>query len=206
MDIIEYMKNLSMPDELINKLIKYDINHKDSNLLEKINNIYELLGFAGLTNEEIGNVLFYNMSLLSFSIKELCKLAYVLENLNLGDSLSSNHSVVRGIINYKRAFMRGLVTNLCGGSFVNHESYLTSSDYVAYGSKHSFYIYCYRIFKVMCSSDEELEMCLNGRLKCKGKSYTVDDYIKVQSSIFYRRYLEYKNRKRSELNGKSIRK
>lgn len=202
MDIIEYMKNLSMPDELINKLIKYNINHDD--LLEKINNIYELLGFAGLTDEEIGNVLFYNISLLNFSLTELCKLAYVLENLNLGDSLSSNHSVVRGIINYKRAFMRGLVTNLCGGSFVNHESYLTSSDYVAYGSRHHFYLYCYKVFGVMCSSDEELEKCLDGRLKCKGKTFMVDDYIKVQSSIFYRRYLEYKNRKRSASNGKSI--
>lgn len=192
-DEIKYMKSLLMSDELINKIINYEIKSKTLNLNEKLNYIYNLLGFAGLTNEEISNVIYNNISILGFTKQELCKLGYVFENINLGDSLLTKNTVVRGLINYKRVFMRSLICNFSNRLLINQGTILTDPDSIVYGTKFYFGVSCYDLFKVSCSSDQELEQCLNNKLKFKDKFYSVDDYLKLQSTLFYERYLQNKN-------------
>ena len=76
---LDYINSLGMSNDTINKIIKYDSLSKDSvDLDDKLKNIYDILGFAGFSNEEIERIISSNVSILDFSMSELCKLAAVL--------------------------------------------------------------------------------------------------------------------------------
>ena len=69
---------------------------------------------------------------------------------------------------------------------------LTEPDYSAYGTKYNLSLVCFQSLKQSCDSDEELEEALNGKLIIGDKRYSVDDYIKILSSLFYNKYLNSK--------------
>lgn len=192
---LDYINSLGMSNDTINKIIKYDSLSKDSvDLDDKLKNIYDILGFAGFSNEEIERIISSNVSILDFSMSELCKLAAVLENVDFKNDLIEKKSISRCIINYKRVFIRNLVMqkNIDEHTFGN--SALVDTDYNVYGTKYKLSISCYKTFGVYCNSDDELEQVLDNKLVINGKHYSVDECIKLQSSIFYRRYLQYKNK------------
>lgn len=191
---IDFMGKKDMSNETINKILRYDSYHvNETDLLERLTNIYELLGFIGLSNYDIEKIIFLNQSILDFSVAELCKLAAVLEGININNEITDSNTLARGIVNYKRVFMRNLVATQAGrDTYRNGLSFLTSSDNQTYGGKYSLSGNVFSIFKTYCESDEELEQLLNHNLKIKDNYYSVDDYIKIQSSIFYRRYLQNK--------------
>lgn len=204
--VIEFMEEKHISNEVINKILMHDsFFNNEIDLLERIEDIYELLGFAGLTNSDIEKIISKNISILDFSKAELCKLASVLKTINISGEITDHNAIASGIINYKRVFMRNLVVNQTGNSILlSGFSFLTASDYNIYGNMYKLSKACFELFNVWCSSDEELEQCLNNRLKINNKLCTVDDYIKIQSSIFYRRYLQYKNNKLEEKNKGSM--
>ena len=85
---LKYIKSLGMSDETIRKVLRYDsLYDNDIELDDRLKNIYELLGFARLTNEEIEKIIYNNISILDFSKNELCKLAFVLEGVNFNNDI-----------------------------------------------------------------------------------------------------------------------
>ena len=56
---LKYIKSLGMSDETIRKVLRYDsLYDNDIELDDRLKNIYELLGFARLTNEEIEKIIY----------------------------------------------------------------------------------------------------------------------------------------------------
>ena len=190
---LSYIKSLGMDDETIEKILRYDsLDNNDIDLDDRLKNIYELLGFAKLTNKEIEKIIYRNISILDFSNSELCKLAAVLENVNFNNDIIEKKTFSRGLINYKRVFIRNLVLELSGKKNSYGNTVLTEDDYSAYGARHKLSSVCLQSLKQSCSSDEELEGALDEKLLVGDKRYSVDDYIKILSSLFYNKYLNNK--------------
>ena len=190
---LSYIKSLGMNDETIAKILKYDsLDNNDIDLDDRLKKIYELLGFAKLTNKEIEKIIYNNLSILDFSNSELCKLAAVLENVNFNNDIIEKKTFSKGLVNYKRIFIRNLVLEASGKKNVYGNTVLTEPDYSAYGTKHNLSLVCSQSLKQSCDSDEELEEALDGKLIIGDKHYSVDDYIKILSSLFYNKYLNSK--------------
>ena len=190
---LSYIKSLGMNDETIEKILRYDsLDNNDIDLDDRLKKIYELLGFAKLTNKEIEKIIYNNLSILDFSNSELCKLAAVLENINFNNDIIEKKTFSKGLVNYKRIFIRNLVLEASGKKNVYGNTVLTEPDYSAYGTKHNLSLVCLQSLKQSCDSDEELEEALNGKLIIGDKRYSVDDYIKILSSLFYNKYLNSK--------------
>lgn len=190
---LSYIKSLGMNDETIAKILRYDsLDNNDIDLDDRLKKIYELLGFAKLTNKEIEKIIYNNLSILDFSNSELCKLAAVLENVNFNNDIIEKKTFSKGLVNYKRIFIRNLVLEASGKKNVYGNTVLTEPDYSAYGTKHNLSLVCSQSLKQSCDSDEELEEALNGKLIIGDKHYSVDDYIKILSSLFYNKYLNSK--------------
>ena len=190
---LSYIKSLGMNDETIEKILRYDsLYNNDVDLDDRLKNIYELLGFAKLTNKEIEKIIYNNLSILDFSNSELCKLAAVLENVNFNNDIIEKKTFSKGLVNYKRVFMRNLVLELSGKKSSYGNIALTEPDYGAYGIRYNLSLVCFQSLKQSCDSDEELEEALNGKLIIGDKRYSVDDYIKILSSLFYNKYLNNK--------------
>lgn len=197
---IDFMEEKGMSNETINKVLQYDgYSETETDLLERLQNIYELLKFARLNNSDIEKIIYFNKSILDFSVSELCKLGVVLDGANINNEITDSSTLARGIIYYKRVFMRNLIATQAGrNTGRNGLSFLTASDNMTYGEKYNLSYNIFSIFKTNCASDEELEGLLNFNLKIKDNYYSVDDYIKIQSSIFYRRYLQNKNKRNAD--------
>lgn len=190
---LKYIKSLGMSDETIRKVLRYDsLYDNDIELDDRLKNIYELLGFARLTNEEIEKIIYNNISILDFSKNELCKLAFVLEGVNFNNDIIENKSFAAGLINYKRIFIRNLVLELSGKKNTYSNSVLKENEYDTYGTKHNFSLSCSELFKKICCSDEEVEKNLDGKLLIGNNRYSVDDYIQISASLFYNKYLKSK--------------
>lgn len=190
---LSYIKSLGMNDETIAKILRYDsLDNNDIDLDDRLKKIYELLGFAKLTNKEIEKIIYNNLSILDFSNSELCKLAAVLENVNFNNDIIEKKTFSKGLVNYKRIFIRNLVLEASGKKNVYGNTVLTEPDYSAYGTKHNLSLVCSQSIKQSCDSDEELEEALDGKLIIGDKHYSVDDYIKILSSLFYNKYLNSK--------------
>lgn len=190
---LSYIKSLGMNDETIEKILRYDsLDNNDIDLDDRLKNIYELLGFAKLTNKEIEKIIYNNLSILDFSNSELCKLAAVLENINFNNDIIEKKTFSKGLVNYKRIFIRNLVLEASGKKNVYGNTVLTEPDYSAYGTKYNLSLVCFQSLKQSCDSDEELEEVLDGKLIIGDKRYSVDDYIKILSSLFYNKYLNSK--------------
>lgn len=190
---LSYIKSLGMNDETIAKILRYDsLDNNDIDLDDRLKNIYELLGFAKLTNKEIEKIIYNNLSILDFSNSELCKLAAVLENVNFNNDIIEKKTFSKGLVNYKRIFIRNLVLEASGKKNVYGNTVLTEPDYSAYGTKHNLSLVCLQSLKQSCDSDEELEEALDGKLIIGDKHYSVDDYIKILASLFYNKYLNSK--------------
>lgn len=188
---LSYIKSLGMNDETIAKILRYDsLDNNDIDLDDRLKKIYELLGFAKLTNKEIEKIIYNNLSILDFSNSELCKLAAVLENVNFNNDIIEKKTFSKGLVNYKRIFIRNLVLEASGKKNVYGNTVLTEPDYSAYGTKHNLSLVCSQ--SLSCDSDEELEEALDGKLIIGDKHYSVDDYIKILSSLFYNKYLNSK--------------
>ena len=190
---LSYIKSLGMNDETIAKILRYDsLDNNDIDLDDRLKKIYELLGFAKLTNKEIEKIIYNNLSILDFSNSELCKLAAVLENVNFNNDIIEKKTFSKGLVNYKRIFIRNLVLEASGKKNVYGNTVLIEDDYHAYGTKHNLSLVCLQSLKQSCDSDEELEEALDGKLIIGDKHYSVDDYIKILSSLFYNKYLNSK--------------
>ncbi len=190
---LSYIKSLGMNDETIAKILRYDsLDNNDIDLDDRLKKIYELLGFAKLTSKEIEKIIYNNLSILDFSNSELCKLAAVLENVNFNNDIIEKKTFSKGLVNYKRIFIRNLVLEASGKKNVYGNTVLTEPDYSAYGTKHNLSLVCSQSLKQSCDSDEELEEALDGKLIIGDKHYSVDDYIKILSSLFYNKYLNSK--------------
>lgn len=190
---LSYIKSLGMNDETIAKILRYDsLDNNDIDLDDRLKKIYELLRFAKLTNKEIEKIIYNNLSILDFSNSELCKLAAVLENVNFNNDIIEKKTFSKGLVNYKRIFIRNLVLEASGKKNVYGNTVLTEPDYSAYGTKHNLSLVCSQSLKQSCDSDEELEEALDGKLIIGDKHYSVDDYIKILSSLFYNKYLNSK--------------
>ncbi len=190
---LSYIKSLGMNDETIAKILRYDsLDNNDIDLDDRLKKIYELLGFAKLTSKEIEKIIYNNLSILDFSNSELCKLAAVLENVNFNNDIIEKKTFSKGLVNYKRIFIRNLVLEASGKKNVYGNTVLTEPDYSAYGTKHNLSLVCLQSLKQSCDSDEELEEALDGKLIIGDKHYSVDDYIKILSSLFYNKYLNSK--------------
>lgn len=190
---LSYIKSLGMNDETIAKILRYDsLDNNDIDLDDRLKKIYELLGFAKLTSKEIEKIIYNNLSILDFSNSELCKLAAVLENVNFNNDIIEKRTFSKGLVNYKRIFIRNLVLEASGKKNVYGNTVLTEPDYSAYGTKHNLSLVCLQSLKQSCDSDEELEEALDGKLIIGDKHYSVDDYIKILSSLFYNKYLNSK--------------
>lgn len=190
---LSYIKSLGMDDETIEKILRHDsLDNNDIDLDDRLKKIYELLGFAKLTNKEIEKIIYNNLSILDFSNSELCKLAAVLENVNFNNDIIEKKTFSKGLVNYKRIFIRNLVLEASGKKNVYGNTVLTEPDYSAYGTKYNLSLVCFQSLKQSCDSDEELEEALNGKLIIGDKRYSVDDYIKILSSLFYNKYLNSK--------------
>ena len=190
---LSYIKSLGMNDETIAKILRYDsLDNNDIDLDDRLKKIYELLGFAKLTNKEIEKIIYNNLSILDFSNSELCKLAAVLENVNFNNDIIEKKTFSKGLVNYKRIFIRNLVLEASGKKNVYGNTVLTEPDYSAYGTQHNLSLVCSQSLKQSCDSDEELEEALDGKLIIGDKHYSVDDYIKILSSLFYNKYLNSK--------------
>ena len=190
---LSYIKSLGMNDETIAKILRYDsLDNNDIDLDDRLKKIYELLGFAKLTSKEIEKIIYNNLSILDFSNSELCKLAAVLENVNFNNDIIEKKTFSKGLVNYKRIFIRNLVLAASGKKNVYGNTVLTEPDYSAYGTKHNLSLVCLQSLKQSCDSDEELEEALDGKLIIGDKHYSVDDYIKILSSLFYNKYLNSK--------------
>ena len=112
---LSYIKSLGMNDETIAKILRYDsLDNNDIDLDDRLKKIYELLGFAKLTSKEIEKIIYNNLSILDFSNSELCKLAAVLENINFNNDIIEKKTFSKGLVNYKRIFIRNLVLEASG--------------------------------------------------------------------------------------------
>ena len=191
-DKLSYIESLGMDNETIERILKYDsLYNNDTDLDDRLKNIYELLGFAKLTNKEIEKIIYNNISILDFSNSELCKLAAVLENVNFNNDIIEKKTFSKGLANYKRIFIRNLVLQASGKKNAYGNKVLTEPDYSAYGTKHNLSLVCSQSLKQSCDSDE-LEEILDGKLIIGDKRYSVDDYIKILASLFYNKYLSNK--------------
>ena len=126
---LSYIKSLGMNDETIAKILRYDsLDNNDIDLDDRLKKIYELLGFAKLTNKEIEKIIYNNLSILDFSNSELCKLAAVLENVNFNNDIIEKKTFSKGLVNYKRIFIRNLVLEASGKKNVYGNTVLTEPD------------------------------------------------------------------------------
>ena len=192
-DKLSYIESFGMDNETIERILKYDSLHNNEvDLDDRLKNIYELLGVAKLTNKEIEKIIYNNISMLDFSNSELCKLAAVLENINFNNDIIEKKTFSKGLVNYKRIFIRNLVLEASGKKNEYGNTVLIEDDYHAYGTKHNLSLVCLLALKQSCSSDEELEEALDEKLIIGDKRYSVDDYIKILASLFYNKYLNNK--------------
>ena len=111
---------------------------------------------------------------------------------NFNNDIIEKKTFSKGLVNYKRIFIRNLVLEASGKKNVYGNTVLTEPDYSAYGTKHNLSLVCSQSLKQSCDSDEELEEALDGKLIIGDKHYSVDDYIKILSSLFYNKYLNSK--------------
>ena len=183
---LSYIKSLGMNDETIAKILRYDsLDNNDIDLDDRLKKIYELLGFAKLTNKEIEKIIYNNLSILDFSNSSV-------GNVNFNNDIIEKKTFSKGLVNYKRIFIRNLVLEASGKKNAHGNTVLTEPDYSAYGTKHNLSLVCLQSLKQSCDSDEELEEALDGKLIIGDKHYSVDDYIKILASLFYNKYLNSK--------------
>ena len=200
--LINLLEEKYMDNDTINAILKYISNH-NIDVVEKINSIYDIFDFVGLSNEYIEVLIRKTIGILDCSKSELVKIAYVLNEVNLNDEIFSKVSIANGIINYKRVFMRDLISKL-SGRFKTHKGvdFLTVGDNYAYGSKYNLNKSCDVLQKgIYC--DEALENVLSKYLKFDGNNVTVDEYLDKMATRFYLKFLLYKNKKAKE-NGLSV--
>lgn len=210
MNMVEFLESKGMSSDGINKIIKFVMNKKeDINYVELLIKIYEIMNYAGLTDEQIELLICNNINILEMEYSEIIKIAYILQDIGLVEEIFEKRSVYqKAMTNYKKLFIRNFVAKH-GGRYLrtNSPAFLTDSDLNAYGEKYGLCVTAYQIFHKNIFSDEEAEKEINKILNIKTsngkeeKRVTVDEFINVKSKIFYSTFLLYKHNKKYSNNG-----
>ena len=198
-EFIECLKSYNMEDDTIAKILGYYRMYPNVDS-KKIDLIYSILSYAGLSYDDIEKVIKKSTSILSFSVEQLREYAYVFSEID--DPSQIANSSYR-IIDYKRVFIRNIV-RIMNRDINNHSiSCLFRPEEDVYGSTYSFSAIINHFFNdPKIASDAELEALINrkGLLKIDDKPVTVDEFLSIQGRRFYIKYktFEYnkKNRKK----------
>ena len=189
-ELINLLEEKYMADDTINVVLKYVMVHDNSDIIKTINNIYDIFSYAGLNNDQIELLIKKNVRILNSSKSEMLKLACVLQEVNLNDEIFSKPTIVSGITNYKRVFMRDFISKISEKrAYRKGVDFLTTSDNVIQRG-----IFC----------DEDLEAALNKHLKFKGKPISVEEYLNKMAVNFYIKFMIDNKNKKTKTNGINV--
>lgn len=203
-ELINLLEEKYMADDTINVVLKYVMVHDNTDIIKTINNIYDIFSYAGLNNDQIELLIKKNVRILNSSKSEMLKLACVLQEVNLNDEIFSKPTIVSGITNYKRVFMRDFISKISEKrAYRKGVDFLTTSDNMAYSSKYNLNECCDVIQRgIFC--DEDLEAALNKHLKFKGKPISVEEYLNKMAVNFYIKFMIDNKNKKTKTNGINV--
>lgn len=198
MNYVEFLEEKYVDKSTISKIINAVNNDKIDDINEKIVKIYEILNYAGFSDEQIEIFLSNNTSKLKWDFSEFIKIAYVLGSIGLVDEMFEvkSHGHIQNLANYKRVFMRNILAEKSGRYFQRTNSrttacsFLTAGETDAYGLKYNLNSGAMIAYNVSISSDKELEDFYNSCMED-----TIDDIIDKKSKKFYIKYLANKYKK-----------
>lgn len=189
-DLIEYLKEKGIKDETINKILIFYGENENIDILKKIKFLFNIMNYAGVSNEQLDNLLYLKTSILNKDNDEIIKTASILNETGMIDELFSKNSTCKNVIQYKRIFMRNFIAERSGR--YNRKvsaSFLTCSESDAYGT-YLFDLDIKRVLNMSILNDNSLEQVLNSCMTYNGVHITVDDYITKSSIKFYKKYKE----------------
>ncbi len=198
MNYVDFLEGKYVDKSTISKIINAVNNDKIDDINEKIVKIYEILNYAGLSDEQIEIFLSNNTSKLKWDFSEFIKIAYVLGSIGLVDEMFEvkHAGHIQNLSNYKRIFVRNILAEKSGRYFLRTNSrttacsFLTTREAEAYGAKYNLNSDAMIAYNVSISSDKELEDFYNSCMED-----TIDDIIDKKSKKFYIKYLANKYKK-----------
>lgn len=198
MNYVDFLEGKYVDKSTISKIINAVNNDKINDINEKIVKIYEILNYAGLSDEQIEIFLSNNTSKLKWDFSEFIKIAYVLGSIGLVDEMFEvkHAGHIQNLANYKRIFVRNILAEKSGRYFRRTNSrttacsFLTTREAEAYGAKYNLNSDAMIAYNVSISSDKELEDFYNSCMED-----TIDDIIDKKSKKFYIKYLANKYKK-----------
>lgn len=213
MDYVEFLKLNGASNELINNVIDkivLKLNDEEyKTFLNKLEFVYDIFMSIGFSNNEINDFLSNssNVNILKKDKKEIIKIVYVLNRVGVQRLLTDPDEPLRNGLMYKRIFMRDLYLKLKNGyEYRSGLGLLSSSELEAYGSKYKLATktikeddeklpdHLKELLKdgkkiSSVSSDAELERFLDKVLVVNNKHVTVDKFIEMASTNFYKNYM-----------------
>lgn len=187
-ELIDYLKDKGMSNETIARVLFYCRNKENMNYYDKIKFIFNILGYAGLTDDQIGLVLNINPAIVDRSNSDIVKNAAVLSGTGMIDEIFSKERSASRYLRYKRIFMRNIIAERSTRySKSLSPDVLVCEDTVTYG-KLKFYEDVYNVLNARVNSDAELEDVLNKSLMINGQHVTVDEYINKLAVMFFNKY------------------
>ncbi len=189
--LMDFLLEKNVDVETVKRATDYQYCNPTFDFLKNAEFIYEIFGFIKLSDDEIGKIISKKISLLKEPKEEICKIAFVFKDANLGEFVFELNSVLQKIKNYKRIYMRHIVCKNIGVSptTLMVEAKKVYNEYRLAEIIHSAH-------NVWIDSDEELEQYLNTKLTYNGEPIDVDKYIELNAKLLYSNYLNSKRNKK----------
>lgn len=187
-ELIDYLKSRGMSNETIARVLFYCRNNENINYADKIEFIFNILNYAGISDEQIEFILNINTAIIDKTNSDIIKNAAVLHNTGMIDEIFSKERFGSKWSRYKRIFMRNIIAERSGRYQRSlSPEILVCEDLIAY-NKLRFYEDIIKVLNARIDSDEELENELNKYLTYNGEHVTVDEYINKLAVIFFNKY------------------
>lgn len=190
-ELIDFLETKNMDRKIITRVINYQYYNPTFDITSNTKFVYEIFGFINLKDKEIERLIKGKMSLLKESKLELCKIAYVFKEANLGDFVFEMSSVLEKVKVYKRIFMRHIMSKNIG---ISPTALMVEPKKVY--AEHRLSEVIHSAHNVWIDSDEELEQYLNTKLTYNGEPIDVDKYIELNAKLLYSNYLNSKRNKK----------
>ena len=187
-ELIDYLKSRGMSNETIARVLCYCRNNENINYADKIEFIFNILNYAGISDEQIEFILNINTAIVDKTNSDIIKNAAVLHNTGMIDEIFSKERSGSKWSRYKRIFMRNIIAERSGRYQRSlSPEILVCEDLIAYNKLK----FCEDVRKVLnkrIDSDEELESVLDKSLMYNGRHVTVDEYINKLAVVFFNEY------------------
>lgn len=185
--LMDFLLGKNIEVETVKKAVDYQEFNPTFDFLKNAEFIYEIFSFINLNDMEIEKLITKKISLLKEPKEEICKIAYVFKEANLGSFIFDFNSVLAKVKCYKRTFMRHMICKDIGLA----PTALMVEEKKAF-NEHRLSEIIHSAHNVWIDNDEEIENYLNKRLTYNNTPIDVDTYIELNAKLLYSNYLKSK--------------